>query len=90
MPIFVSFARYIFLIFIPRLKLATHSICVKLLHKHDKLTQCCHAFTLALARLLVYSSISHPKKEDTKLMALTPSRTILKILSLADSPVKMQ
>jgi len=29
----------------------THSICVKLLHKHDKLTQCCRAFTLALARL---------------------------------------
>jgi len=24
---------------------------VKLLHKHDKLTQCCRAFTLALARL---------------------------------------
>jgi len=23
---------------------------VKLLHKHDKLTQCCRAFTLALAR----------------------------------------
>ena len=35
----------------PRLKSATHSICVKLLHKHDKLTQCCRAFTLALARL---------------------------------------
>ena len=36
-----------------RLKSATHSICVKLLHrpKHDKLTQCCRAFTLALARL---------------------------------------
>ena len=30
---------------------ATLSICVKLLHKHDKLTQCCCAFTLALARL---------------------------------------
>ena len=29
----------------------THSICVKLLHIHDKLTQCCRAFTLALARL---------------------------------------
>ena len=29
----------------------THSICFKLLHKHDKLTQCCRAFTLALARL---------------------------------------
>ena len=29
----------------------THSICVKLLHKHDKLTQCCRVFTLALARL---------------------------------------
>jgi len=27
----------------PRLKSATHSICVKLLHKHDKLTQCCRA-----------------------------------------------
>ena len=26
-------------------------ICAKLLHKHDKLTQCCRAFTLALARL---------------------------------------
>ena len=54
MPIFISFARYIFRIFIPkgpRLKSATHSICVKLLHKHDKLTQCCRAFTLALARL---------------------------------------
>ena len=35
----------------PRLKSATHSVCVKLLHKHDKLTQCCCAFTLALARL---------------------------------------
>ena len=35
----------------PRLKSATHSICVKLLHKHDKPTQCCRAFTLALARL---------------------------------------
>ena len=51
MPIFVSFARYIFRIFIPRLKSATHSICVKLLHKHDKLMQYCRAFTLALARL---------------------------------------
>jgi len=36
MPIFVSFARYIFRIFIPM---------------DDKLTQCCCAFTLALARL---------------------------------------
>jgi len=35
----------------PRLKSATYSICVKLLHKHDKLTQCCRTFTLALARL---------------------------------------
>ena len=35
----------------PRLKSATHSICVKLLHKHDKPTQSCRAFTLALARL---------------------------------------
>jgi len=36
----------------PRLKSATHSICVKLLcNKHDKLTQCCRTFTLALARL---------------------------------------
>ena len=35
----------------PRLKLATHSICVKLLHKHHKLTECCRTFTLALARL---------------------------------------
>jgi len=43
MPIFVFFARYIFRIFIPMVKSATHSICVKLLHKHDKLTQCCHA-----------------------------------------------
>jgi len=25
--------------------------CVKLLHKHDKLTQCCRMFTLALAKL---------------------------------------
>ena len=40
----------------PRLKSATHSICVKLLHKHDKLTQCCCAFTLALARLSCYIS----------------------------------
>jgi len=31
----------------PRLKSATHSICVK----HDKPTQCCRAFSLALARL---------------------------------------
>jgi len=36
MPIFVSFARYIFRIFIPR---------------HDKLTHCCRTFTLTLARL---------------------------------------
>jgi len=36
MPIFVSFAYYIFQIFIP---------------KDDKLTQCCRAFTLELARL---------------------------------------
>jgi len=50
MPIFVSFTRYIFRIFIPKAEIG-HSICVKLLHKHDKLTQCCHAFTLALARL---------------------------------------
>jgi len=28
---------------------------VKLLHKHDKLTQCCRAFTLALARLSCFS-----------------------------------
>ena len=35
----------------PRLKSTTHSICVKLLHKHDKLAQCCRAFTLALAKL---------------------------------------
>ena len=35
----------------PRLKSATSSICVKLLHNHDKLTQCCRVFTLALARL---------------------------------------
>jgi len=35
----------------PRLKSATHSIYVKLLHKYDKLTLCCRAFTLALARL---------------------------------------
>jgi len=38
----------------PRLKSATHSICVKLLHKHDKLTQCCRVFTLVLARLSCY------------------------------------
>jgi len=38
MPIFVSFARYIFRIFIPKAEMATHSICVMLLHKHDKLT----------------------------------------------------
>jgi len=38
----------------PRLKLATHSIFAKLWHKHDKLTQCCRAFTLALARLSCY------------------------------------
>ena len=36
MPIFVSFTRYIFRIFISR---------------HDKVTHCCRAFTLALARL---------------------------------------
>ena len=40
----------------PRLKSATHSICVKLLQKHDKLTQCCRAFNLALARLSCYWS----------------------------------
>jgi len=44
MPIFVSFARYIFQIFIPR---------------HDKLTQCCRAFTLALAR---FSCTTEPQK----------------------------
>jgi len=39
----------------PRLKSATHSICVKLIHKHDKRTQCCRAlFTLAIARLSCY------------------------------------
>ena len=43
----------------PRLKSATHSICVKLLHKHDKLTQCCRAFTLALAGL---SCTNKPKR----------------------------
>jgi len=42
----------------PRLKSATHSICVKLIHKHDKLTQCCHAFTLALARLSCYTEVN--------------------------------
>ena len=45
----------------PRLKSATHSICVKLLHKHDKLTQCCHAFTLALARLSCLQQAWHQK-----------------------------
>ena len=39
----------------PRLKSATHSICVKLLHKHDKLTEWCRAFTLALARLSCFT-----------------------------------
>ena len=28
--------------------------CVKRLHKHDKLTQCCRAFTLALARPIAF------------------------------------
>ena len=42
----------------PRLKSAAHSICVKLLHKHDKLTQCCRAFTLALARLSCMTLLS--------------------------------
>jgi len=39
-----------------------HSICVKLLHtgKHDKLTQCCRAFILALARL----SCSQKERSD--------------------------
>ena len=50
----------------PRLKSATHSICVKLLHKHDKLTQCCRAFTLALARLscfaLFQESMTHSQR----------------------------
>jgi len=46
----------------PRLKSATHSICVMLLHKHDKPTQCCRAFTLALARLSCYNTL------DTKLL----------------------
>jgi len=41
-----------------RLKSATHSICVQLLHKHDKLTQCCRAFTLALARLSCFMQSS--------------------------------
>ena len=50
MPIFVSFARHIFRIFIPKAEIIIF-YCVKLLHKHDKLTQCCRAFTLALARL---------------------------------------
>jgi len=50
MPIFVSFARYIFRMFIPKAEIIIFYR-VKLLHKHDKLTQCCRAFILALARL---------------------------------------
>ena len=40
----------------PRLISTTYSICVKLLHKHDKLRQCCRVFTLALARLSCITS----------------------------------
>jgi len=50
MPIFVSFARYIFRIFIPKAEIIIF-YCVKLLRKDDKLTQCSRTFTLALARL---------------------------------------
>ena len=46
----------------PRLKSATHSICDKLLHKHDKLTQCCRAFTLALARLSCSSVLNRQRE----------------------------
>ena len=52
----------------PRVKSATHSICVKLLHKHGKLTQCCRAFTLALARLSCLLSVIN---------AETPKRVFL-------------
>ena len=50
MPIFVSFAHYVFRIFIPKAEIIIF-YCVKLLHKHDKLTQCYREFTVALARL---------------------------------------
>ena len=55
----------------PRLKPATHSICVKLLHKHDKLTQCCCAFTLALARL---SCQLHPGLSSRNYTALIATK----------------
>jgi len=53
MPIFVSFAHYIFRIFIS---------------KDNKLTQCCRAFTLALARLSCLLSVIN---------AETPKRVFL-------------
>jgi len=50
-------------------KSATHSIYVKLLHKHDKLTQCCCAFTLVLARLSCTEVIFtlHTRTEHNKI-----------------------
>ena len=43
-------ARYIFRIFIPKAEIGhPFNLCQAI--KHDKLTQCCRAFTLALARL---------------------------------------
>ena len=46
-------------------KSATHSTCVKLLHKHDKLTQCCRAFTLALARLSCFLKVKSVRAQKT-------------------------
>ena len=43
--------------------------CVKLLHKHDKLTQCCRAFTLALARLsCLFQNSSHQADFNRELL----------------------
>jgi len=65
----------------PRLKSATHSICVKLLHKHDKLTHCCRAFTLALARLsCLLSFYNWPLYEYLWSTQTTTTTTILRSL----------
>ena len=65
----------------PRLKSATHSICVKLLHKHDKPTQCCRAFTLALARLsfpfraqMTYKQTSRHTMSQSQLITISYPR----------------
>ena len=71
----------------PKLKSATHSICVKLLRKHDKLTQCCRTFTLALARLSCLTSISNRLSSDINLISFIAILTSVILSSLACSTV---